>query len=275
MVKKDYLYNQKKQQFIIMKKEIKKIGMLFLLLGMTTLLNAQSVSLSSPMLFGAPFDVVENNGESSASFTFVESSSVAISAKVLNLPNVTISVNMQYVALTSNDVDLISGSLLDYFDVSYNDGTNILLFEQNNEIPGDWYGTVSFPITVTENSDFTEVLNGFNANISALGSTVNADGNVSIYTYTSANNVAADIPEEFMDIAVFPIPADKLLHLNNVKTDILNVCMYDSKGSIVLEQRLENQDNTIDVEKLSDGIYYLRIYETANGVYRNVKIILN
>ncbi len=258
-----------------MKKEIKKIGMFFLLLGMTVLTNAQSVSLTSPLLFAAPMDALESNGATSASFTFVESSSIAVPAEALGVPNTTISVNMQYVELTDADVNLITGTILNHFDVSYNVITKILLFEQKNTIPGDWFGTVSFPVTVIANSSVYESFNGFDAHILAMDSGTNTDGDVSIHTYTSTNSVAADLPEEFTDISVFPIPADKILHLNNVNLGTLNVCMYDSKGSIVLEKQLDNQDNSIDVENFSNGVYYLRIFENANGVYRNVKVVLN
>jgi len=257
-----------------MKNTLKKFSLVVLLFGITFLVNAQSVSLPSARLLSAPLNILENNGSGFASFDFAESSSVAVQAEASGLPNVTISVNLNYVELTDFDANMVTGSLLDYFNVSYNSNTNILLFEQENTIPGDWFGSVSFPIKVIQNSLVSEAFNGFNANISAIDSNTNAEGNASVYTYTSESAVAADNDLVFENLTVYPIPTDDILNIDNDNAKILNISVYDAKGSLVFEQKIENQKNTIDVESLADGVYYLKIYDASSKSYKNIKFIV-
>ena len=120
------------------------------LMSMNTL--AQSIALPSSSLSQDPLGTVENSGAGIASFTFAETSGLDVPGQAFNQPNVSISVDLNYVVLKDNNVNTITGNLLDYFAVSYDEATSILLFRQKNTIPGDWTGAINFPIRVIQNS---------------------------------------------------------------------------------------------------------------------------
>jgi len=165
---------------------MKKIILIILFLSIINLGNAQSVSLPAATITPAPLESVENNGTGVGGFTFAESSGVDVPASAFGMPNVTVSVNLQYIELTAADVNGITGTLLDHFTVTYDQGNNKITFEQNSIIPGDWFASVNFPITVVQNSTQAEAYNGFNANIAAIDGSTNAQGNASVFTYTIA-----------------------------------------------------------------------------------------
>ncbi|GER61052.1 hypothetical protein ULMA_31600 [Patiriisocius marinus] len=164
---------------------------------------AQSVSLPQANINPAPMQSVANDGTGVGEFTFAESSGIAVQATAFGMPNVSISVNLQYVELTDADVNGITGTLLDYFTVSYNAASNIILFQQSTEIPGDWFGSVAMPFTVVQNSSQQEAFNGFNANIASIDGVTNAEGNAAVFTYTVSEPAIVDITD-------FSIPGDTL-----------------------------------------------------------------
>ncbi len=244
------------------------------LIGFSSFLSAQSVSVTSAMILSAPLNVVENNGTGFGSFTFAESSSVSVNPIVDGLPNVTIDVVLHHVNLSNFDVSMISGSLLDYFQVTYNLATNTILFEQDQIIPGDWYGSVTFPITVTQNSSQEVANNGFEAVLLARDLNTNYDGSASVFTYTEFSETAANEDLIINNLTIYPIPTNNILNIDNTEIGDLNIKVYDSKGSLVLENTLRNQKNTINLENLSRGIYYLKIQDLTKETYENAKFIL-
>ena len=168
-------------------KNILKINLaLFLLLGSFISLNAQSVSLPEATITPAPLDLLENNGTGIGCFTFVESSGIDVPAESFpGMANVSMSMNLQFVALTNNDISGINGTLLEYFTPSYNPGANIITFTQNQMIPADLNASVCIDLTVTQNSSQAQAFNGFNVNISATDGSTNAEGNAGIFTFTT------------------------------------------------------------------------------------------
>ena len=182
---------------------MKKVAIIIMILTAGFVGHAQSVSLPQANIDPAPLEAVQNNGTGVASFTFAESSGINVPAIAFGMPNVTISVNLQFIELTNFDASLVTGTLLNFFTVSYDSVTNILLFEQSVEIPGDSFGSVEFPITVIQNSLQSQALNGFNANIASIDGMTNAEGNASVFTYTTGNTGTVDITD-------FSIPGDTL-----------------------------------------------------------------
>lgn len=164
---------------------MKKSILLLMLLFAVFTVSSQSVALPEANISPAPLDVVENNGTGVASFKFGESSGLDVPVESFpGIPNVTISVSLQYIELTDADISEIKGTLLKYFSVSYNAASKVLIFSQKTVIPGDSGAEVSFPITVTKNSTKTQSYNGFNANINATDVKTNARGNAAADTYT-------------------------------------------------------------------------------------------
>ncbi len=164
---------------------------------------SQSVSLPQANVTPAPLPSVGNDGVGVGVFTFAESSGIPVQATAFGMPNVTISVNLQYVELTDGDISGITGTLLDYFVPSYNAATNILTFQQTTIIPGDWFGSVSMPFTVIQNSTQEEAFNGFNANIASIDGVTNAEGNAAVFSYTTSVPAIVEITE-------FSTPGDTL-----------------------------------------------------------------
>ena len=168
-------------------RNMKKLGLLVFFLSVVFYTNAQtsSVALPSATINPKPLAALENNGTGTGYVSFAESSSADVPAEsFVGIPNVTISVNLQYIELTNDDISAITGSLLDYFNVSYDAPSKILTFTQKVLIPGDQFAEVFFPITVTQNSTQAESLNGINANINATSANTNAQGNAGQFTYT-------------------------------------------------------------------------------------------
>ncbi|WP_151895381.1 hypothetical protein, partial [Patiriisocius marinistellae] len=171
---------------------------------------SQSVSLPQANINPAPLESIALNGTGVGEFTFAESSGIAVQPTAFGMPNVTVSVNFQYVELTDGNIAGISGTLLDYFVPSYDALTNILVFQQTSEIPGDWFGSVSMPLTVIQNSTQEQAFNGFNANIAAIDGVTNAEGNAAVFTYTTSNPATVEItefsrPGDILDISVTDI----------------------------------------------------------------------
>ena len=72
---------------------------------------------------------------------------------------------------------------------------------------------------------------------------------------------------EFFDCKVYPNPANQILNIQISPTLIQGIEIFNMIGQRVISDQNINQSNaTIDVSRLSKGIYVLKIY-TANGLY--------
>ena len=185
---------------------IKLCAFLFLIFSQVGF--SQSISLQDGFITPAPLGTVENLGQGVASFRIQEMSGTDIAASVFGgQPNVKVVLDLgDYITLngvigditgTSNGVNVVS-----LFDIEFNTTDNIITFRQKKVIPADFLGEISFPVKVTQNSSRAESLNGFNANISALGTDTHAVGNTSFFTYTSESSLeviksVVNVPSEF------------------------------------------------------------------------------
>ena len=177
-------------------------GFLFYSIG---ILNAQSVEIPSASINPTPLPTIEENGQGEISFSLVETAGVAVPATFSTLINISITVDFQNITLTSGDVSLITGSLLEFFNVSFNATDNILKLEQKEVFPAFSGAVIKIPITVTNNTSNLESGNGFNANIVALDPNTNAEGSSSIFTFTqrtNSTNAVDDVNETMMNISV-------------------------------------------------------------------------
>ncbi len=247
---------------------------LFAAVGLTSLnSSAQSVAIPEVKLSASPLGTVENNGSAIASFNFVESSGVNVLSSRNNVSNVKIAVNLEYLELTNDDISQVTGSLMDYFTVSYNSEIDVLKFEQINEIPGDWFGEVSFPVTVTKNSTKEESLNGVYANIYSMNSKVNALGNASVFTNTE-KSVLEVVDSEILDLPfeVLPNPTNGPLTIFLENNNDAKVAIYDLLGKEIFTKEYTGMD-TIDlnIDHLASAVYVLKV--TSNGSTKNVQII--
>lgn len=236
-------------------------------LFVSTLSFAQSVSLPQATLSNVPMGTVENKGTAIGSIIFVEASGANVPATANGLPNVTITINFQYVALTDSDLNFASGPLLEYFTPTYNEDTNILLLEQSNIIPGDWNGNLDFSIDAIQNSTQEESLNGFSAIIDAVDEGTNAEGDTSVYTYTDESVLQVDI-EDIYTVSISPNPTKGLIDINFGDTAITKIEVFDSRGRLLLNQKNSGGDSlsTLDLSSFPNAIYMLKM-SSKEAVY--------
>ncbi|WP_405250311.1 beta strand repeat-containing protein [Dokdonia sp. Asnod3-C12] len=169
----------------------------------TLVAYGQTVTVTGANITPDPLDGISLNGEGIGTFTFTENDGVAAPASAFGMPNVTISISLQYVELTDADVAGITGTVLSYFTVSYDAGNNVLVFQQSSEIPASFSGNISMPLTVTQNSTENQSFNGFNVNIAAIDGPTDAPGSTAFFTHT--RGVLADV-----DITDTSFPGDTL-----------------------------------------------------------------
>lgn len=235
-------------------------------------MNAQSVSLPQAYLSASPIGTLENNGTTTAGFSFSESSGVEVPHLASGQPNVNITVNLQYLQLKKFDVTSLTGSLLEYFTPVYNISTNILTFEQNSNIPADWSGNVEFPIEVTKNSSQEEFYNGINATITAKDANTNAEGNASTFTYTDASVLPVNDLNDLL-FEVSPNPTTGIVNIKLKDSEDTTVQLYDIIGKSILTKNYSKLDNiSFNIEDLPAAIYLLKV--TSNGGATNsIKIL--
>jgi len=108
----------------------------------------------------------------------------------------------------------------------------------------------------------------------------NADGNGSYLRLknTSLDNSLAENWEASSDIittveenaangsfTLYPNPVRDILHIN-AEAEISSICIYDTRGAILLTQEVNSQETEIDIGTLTPGIYIVRIF-TGEGSF--------
>ena len=102
-------------------------------------------------------------------------------------------------------------------------------------------------------------------------STASATSNAIVVTDTTChgvgiNNIAA------ATLSIYPNPASSLLNITaNENLAGFNLQMYDVVGRLVASQILEGNNNAINVARLSNGTYIIRVTDKDNGVVAQSK----
>ncbi len=74
------------------------------------------------------------------------------------------------------------------------------------------------------------------------------------------------------NISVYPNPVNNVIQINgNTQLIGMNYTMTDISGRQVLSGQLRNENNTIGLEQLSPGIYFLRFDTSAVQIFRVIK----
>jgi len=84
---------------------------------------------------------------------------------------------------------------------------------------------------------------------------------------TGLTKLSEDVPA----LAVFPVPASRLVHIQLPTTNIL-LKVLDLQGKIIWEEQISKQDYTLDLYKFDKGVYWIEATRSDGRVYRN-KII--
>jgi len=76
-----------------------------------------------------------------------------------------------------------------------------------------------------------------------------------------ANDLISIIPPENINetFIIYPNPIDNIFYIKNSGNEIIEMVLYNNLGQIVLNIDTKNLNSGIDVSKLSNGVYYLRL----------------
>ena len=103
---------------------------------------------------------------------------------------------------------------------------------------------------------------------------INCDSAKTIATYMSYIYIhdMVSIEEDQFNIGVYPVPANNVLNIS-LKNDIQinTIKIFTSTGVLVLE--IEQNENSVNVEGLSDGIYILHLETDAGPVQKQFVIM--
>ena len=87
-------------------------------------------------------------------------------------------------------------------------------------------------------------------------------------------DVLATTNEVLEEIKIYPIPADKIIHIDTLTGVPFKITIYDSRGKVVLKELITAQNNRLNVANLSKGVYFLKIYNTSSHIFKNVSLLL-
>jgi len=161
----------------------------FVILGLTVSTFASTVTVKTPNIVPNPLNTVENNGEGTISFILEGKGRVpAVPINHQDTPNVRLSIELQKLKLKNDDISGLKGTLLNYFDVSYNENEKRFVFKQKLTMATSKNLNITIPVTVTANSTQNSE-NGFNVNINASDSNTEAVGHTAKFVKTVAKDI--------------------------------------------------------------------------------------
>lgn len=74
------------------------------------------------------------------------------------------------------------------------------------------------------------------------------------------------------DIIVYPNPVSEKLFIKAPNNGLMNGNLYDMTGKLILEFSLHNQENKINIENLSSGIYFLKISNNKKSFVKRIVV---
>ena len=126
---------------------------------------------SAPLMGGCPLSITNAQinpkpldylGTGQIGFKLVEEGGRGVPATDLSgKPMCQFNVEMRYVTLENKNISNVTGSVLRYFDVTFNATQNRVYFKQKKDIPGNLVASADIAIDVTQSSTSAEKNNGF------------------------------------------------------------------------------------------------------------------
>jgi len=71
----------------------------------------------------------------------------------------------------------------------------------------------------------------------------------------------------------YPNPTSNAITLQANLNEIYEVKIFDARGMLVINQNVNHGDQ-INLQHLSEGIYYINLYNQKSGLRKNQKIVL-
>ena len=86
-------------------------------------------------------------------------------------------------------------------------------------------------------------------------------------------DIASQIDDRVLSVSIYPNPTDGIIYVNsNSENSNLNVSIYNISGKIVYDYSgLTGKTNVIDIEKLCQGVYYIKISNSQDQ--RIIKLV--
>ena len=74
-------------------------------------------------------------------------------------------------------------------------------------------------------------------------------------------------------IRMYPNPANNMLHIDNISGEKLTLSIYSITGQIMIERNIAEGSETINLESMQPGIYFVR-YITDSQKVNTAKLII-
>lgn len=104
---------------------------------------------------------------------------------------------------------------------------------------------------------------------------VTAEDGINTNTYTISYTMVDDetgMSEKKVKFRIYPIPANDRLYIENPSVGALHYDIYNVNGQLVLSGESSNNNISVDLSPLQDGIYFIKIQSNeAIGIYKIVR----
>jgi hypothetical protein len=136
--------------------------------------------------------------------------------------------------------------------------------------PGGWFDVGEPPVWLNKTDSTTfdanqlYGLDNYNYYIDSINSKPVKIGSLYIGFLQFDYNVGVKITQED-EIKAYPNPCMDNINLNLRNTDYTNISVYDLYGNMLLNQSLNQVQESINVSNLTKGIYFLKLYNSKKS----------
>lgn len=138
-----------------------------------------------------------------------------------------------------------------------------------NNLPDDSYIVYADMHGYTMNISGTIDINGTTNSIDVI-----LCSDDTTYTIDMCANTPTSITNNINnpEISIYPNPTKDVLNISAPNCESLNFTICDVTGKIVLSEKLNTQNNQIEVSDLGTGIYFVRVFNETNNIFQKLII---
>jgi len=85
------------------------------------------------------------------------------------------------------------------------------------------------------------------------------------------NTTSVSLVHQKNDVLIYPVPANDILYVKNFSPNINKIEISNAEGKIMLAQKIESMESSIDVSGLTSGIYFI-IFSDSRKAYETYRI---